>query len=79
MELLNIGVDASLSLSVDLRTVSAGGLELFAAGKNHPDCLPVIIAAHALVLDDGESGASASRSTDTSIQTEAARPTGVLP
>src|SRR6266478_5348080 len=47
--------------------------------KNHPDCLPVIIAAHALVLDDGESGASASRSTDTSIQTEAARPTGVLP
>jgi len=78
MELLNIGVEAALSLSVDLRTDSAEGLALFAAGKDSPGLLAGIIAASAVLLDDGESGASASRSTDASIQTEAARPTGAL-
>ncbi len=39
MELLNIGVEAALSLSVDLRTDSAEGLALFAAGKDSPGLL----------------------------------------
>lgn len=39
MELLNIGVEAAFSPSVDVRTDSAEGLALFGAGKESPGLL----------------------------------------
>jgi len=39
MELLNIGIEASFSASVDFPTVSTEGLALFAAGKESPGLL----------------------------------------
>jgi len=55
MELLNIGIEASFSASVDFPSARKDW-RFSRLEKNHPDCLPGIIAANALVLDDGESG-----------------------